>query len=248
MTFSSRQAPSTVVSPGDLYNAGCTRSRLRAQLAARRWQRFGKVILLHNHEPERRELFEVVRLNASPRAVFTGFTAAELLGLTGWHRDSVQLLVPDVVQVPQLPWVPVRIHRGRPRSRRGRCEALPSSLLRAAGVVPDPRAACGLLAAGVQQRLVRAIDLLQAFQDQPRVRHRKLLQHAVADIARGAQALSEIDFVRLCRQNRLPAPHLQSVRPDPSGRCRYLDAEWDLPGGGTLAVEVDDALHLVVAR
>jgi hypothetical protein len=206
----------------------------------------GKVILLHNDEPARRETFEIARVNASPRAVFTGFTAAELLRLTGWRRDTVQLLVPQGVPVPRMAFAPVRIHRGIPVTSRGPCDALPAALVRAASVVSEPGTACGLLAAGVQQRLVRADDLTDALAGQPRVRHRKLLQLAVADIGQGAQALSEIDFVRLCRRHRLPLPRLQAIRSGPFGR-RYLDAEWDLPGGGTLAVEIDGALHLVPA-
>ena len=60
----------------------------------------------------------------------------------------------------------------------------------------------------------------------------------------GSEALSEIDFARLCRRHCLPAPTRQAIRIEPSGRRRYLDAEWRLRDGRRVAVEVDGAVHL----
>jgi very-short-patch-repair endonuclease len=73
------------------------------------------------------------------------------------------------------------------------------------------------------------------------------LAAAVADIGGGAEALSEIDFVRLCRRHGLPAP-VQQLRRDPSGRRRYLDATWRRADGRLVVVEVDGALHLAARR
>jgi hypothetical protein len=70
----------------------------------------------------------------------------------------------------------------------------------------------------------------------------------VEDIAMGAQALSEIDFVALCRRNGLPIPTLQAIRVEPGGRRRYLDAEWRRRDGRRVAAEVDGALHLSARR
>jgi hypothetical protein len=80
------------------------------------------------------------------------------------------------------------------------------------------------------------------------LRHRASLLVAVRDIAQGSHALSEIDFVRLCRRHNLPAPTRQALRVEPTGRRRYLDAEWRLPDGRTVAVEVDGALHRTPQR
>jgi hypothetical protein len=57
----------------------------------------------------------------------------------------------------------------------------------------------------------------------------------------------EIDFARLCRRAGLPEPRRQSVRLEPSGRRRYLDAEWRRADGRTVVAEVDGALHLVAS-
>ncbi len=76
------------------------------------------------------------------------------------------------------------------------------------------------------------------------MRHRLLLQSVLADVAGGSQALSEIDFVRLCRAARLPTPRRQQIRVEPNGRRRYVDAEFLLGDGRRLIVEVDGAVHL----
>ncbi|HEU5268237.1 MAG TPA: hypothetical protein VFU35_16125 [Jatrophihabitans sp.] len=133
---------------------------------------------------------------------------------------------------------PIRREPGR------RVEALPAALLRAGGTFRSPRPGCGLLAAAVQQRLTTAAALRAAIDAAPRVRHRALLWLAIADIEGGSEALSEIDFVRLCRRHGIPDPMRQAVRLDSYGRRRYLDASWRRADGRLVAVEVDGALHL----
>jgi len=102
------------------------------------------------------------------------------------------------------------------------------------------------LAAAVQQRLISAAELIAAVTDAPKQRHRRVLLGALSDIEQGAQALSEIDFHLLCRRHRLPAPERQTVRREPSGRKRYLDATWRRADGRLVVAEVDGALHLAV--
>ncbi|WP_232378338.1 DUF559 domain-containing protein [Micromonospora humida] len=77
----------------------------------------------------------------------------------------------------------------------------------------------------------------------PRLRRAALIRHTIGDLAGGAEALSEIDLVRLCRRHRLPRPELQERRRDAAGRTRYLDAYWRQWG---LHVEVDGAHHMDV--
>lgn len=121
-------------------------------------------------------------------------------------------------------------------------------LLRAAETLEAARPGCGLLAAAVQQRLVGAVALRGALERHRRVRHRAALLAAVHDIAGGAQALSEIDFARLCRRFGLPEPERQAVRAERSGRRRYLDAVWRRADRRLVVVEVDGAVHLAVNR
>ena len=110
------------------------------------------------------------------------------------------------------------------------------------------RTAVGWLAAAVQQGLARPDELAEEIEQAGSIRHRRLLQHAVTDLSAGAQALSEIDFARLCRRYRLPEPVRQAVRVERSGRRRYLDAEWLTDDGRQVVAEVDGALHLLPRR
>src|SRR5699024_2097586 len=105
--------------------------------------------------------------------------------------------------------------------------------------------ACGLLAAAVQQRRCEPSALRAALGRATRTRHRRILLAAVADIEGGSEALSEIDFVRLCRRHGLPRPIQQRVRREPSGRRRYLDASWRRADGRLVVAEVDGAMHLL---
>ncbi|MDT4934175.1 MAG: hypothetical protein QOK11_2067 [Pseudonocardiales bacterium] len=73
----------TVTSSAVLRRAGWSAGAIRAQVDARRWQRFGRAIVLHNGAPERAELWQIALRNSGRQAVLTAFTAAEALGLTG---------------------------------------------------------------------------------------------------------------------------------------------------------------------
>lgn len=100
-----------------------------------------------------------------------------------------------------------------------------------------------MVAAGCQQRLVTPAEIAAVVDRLPRARRRALVLETARDAQGGAEALSEIDFLRLCRRYGLPRPDLQERRRDASGRVRYLDAYWRL---WRLHVEVDGAHHLDV--
>lgn len=233
--------------------AGHTPAHIRAQLAAGRWRRWGHAIALHNGPLTRQQQWYVARTHGGPRALLTGFTAAEAYGIRGWERDVFDVLQPRGSRGAGSCPVPIARHQVREwgqvrRHRHLAIHVLPQALLVAAASFDTPRPACGLLAAAVQQRLVTPDYLHAALDEAPRVRHRAVLRLAVADIAQGADALSEIDFVRLCRRYGLPAPEQQSVRRDRSGRRRYLDACWRRRDGRLIVVEVDGAVHLSPRR
>lgn len=243
-----RHSSALVTTARVLYAQGVSRTQLETQLAARRWRRAGLAIVLHNGplSPDQRR--RVAQIHAGPKAIFTAFTAAELLGLQGWTRAKVHLLAPAGTRLrPGCP-VPLQLHlHGKQPIRRAgprTIEALPDALLRAAATFESARPGCGILAVSVQQKKATAQELAAAIDRSPRVRHRALLRLAVADIAGGSEALSEIDFVRLCRRNGLPTPVRQLMRRERSGRIRYLDATWKRPDGRLVVVEVDGALHL----
>jgi len=239
----------TVATAARLRCWGWQPAAIRAQLAARRWQRAGRAIVLHNGPFQPDERRHVALLNCGPRAVLTAFTAAEEHGLAGWERERIHVLVPAGARVVRPTGSAVRLHyagnwAATPTLPARRLHQIAPALLVAAGTFAKPRPACGILAAGVQQRLVSAAQLGLALAAAPRLRHHSVLRTAVQDIGQGSEALSEIDFVRLCRRFGLPAPSRQAVRVEPSGRRRYLDAEWTRRDGQIVAAEVDGALHL----
>lgn len=236
----------------ELLRLGCTPSQLRARIAARRWQRIGRAVVLHAGPLTPAERRRVAVINCGPRAVLASFSAAEELGLDGWERDEVHVLAPAGVARPRLPGIAVVLHRTvHPvvgRRLGGRCQDPAAALVLAGASFAGPRPACGILAAGVQQRLVVPSDLRSALAQMPRATHRGPMTSAVDDIEMGAQALSEIDFARLCRRHRLPPPRRQAVRVEPDGRRRYLDAEWRRADGRRVVAEVDGAVHLSPRR
>jgi very-short-patch-repair endonuclease len=98
-----------------------------------------------------------------------------------------------------------------------------------------------VLAAGVQQRLVRVEDLRHVADRIDTSRRRGLIAGILADVAGGAQALSELDFTRqVVRAHRLPEPSRQLARRDERGRQRWIDVAWDK---WKVAVEIDGAQH-----
>jgi hypothetical protein len=137
---------------------------------------------------------------------------------------------------------PADIHPTRqpPQTRLAR------SLIDAAAWVRTDRGAQAILAAGVQQWLVRVQDLTTEVDRNERLHRRKLITQTLGDIAGGAQALSELDFTRLVvRQFNLPEPDRQAPRRDGQGKRRWLDAVWER---ARLIVEIDGAAHMDVGQ
>jgi hypothetical protein len=243
----------TVTSTNRLEAAGVSRAAARAQIDAGRWQRLGRAIVLHNGPLTRREQWDAALVCVGPRAVLTSFTALEAGGLSGWEREDVHVLVHAGGSPVAAIGLPLRLHRTRRWSdvethRLGARHHPAYAAVVAARSFSRSRPAVGLIAACVQQRLARPVDLVAAIEGAGSIRHKRALLYALADIGMGSHALAEIDFVRLCRRAGLPEPRRQAVRVEPSGRRRYLDAEWTLRDGSSLLVEVDGSLHLSAAR
>jgi hypothetical protein len=235
--------------------AGLTWASVEAQLASRRWQGLGPlVVVTHNGPLTPMQQRWAAVLHCGSRSALAARTAAEASGLSGWEQPSVEVLLPRGTNHPStLPGIHLVVHESRrfsegdvhPTSlpRRTRIER---SLIDAAAWSRNDRAACGILCAGVQQRLTTATRLLTQLQSAGRIKRGRLLTATLQDIEGGAHALSEIDFGALCRRHNLPISARQSVRVDRRGRRRYLDAELTGPDGRTVRVEIDGALHLLV--
>jgi hypothetical protein len=236
-----------VASRDELASVGVSKSTVTAHVRAGRWQRLGRAIVLHNGTVSRseRERAYLYVLRRAQRAHV--LHRAGGVGLRGWERDKVHVLVPAGTRDPRLPGLV--LHRVVEWDTAGiaaarRLHHVAPALLLAAASIPKPRIACAILASAVQQRLVRPGAIHAALDQQPKLRHHHAIRLAMHDIAQGSHALSEIDFVRLCRRHGLPEPNRQGIRREPSGRQRYLDADWLLRNGRIVAAEVDGAIHI----
>jgi len=227
-----------------------------AQLAARRWSAVGhKVVVLQNAPLRRDQLLWLAVLDAEGLAALGSHTALELGGFTPIAREAreIHLVVTRGAKVSRF--AGIRVHesrRLRPQDVIQRdglpCTGVERSAIDAAAWQPFPRFACLMLAAVVQQRLTSAARLDAEMRTVGRVRHKAYMRLALLDIADGAQSLGELDLATLCRRFGLVPPIRQVIRRDAAGRRRYLDAEWRLPNGEIVVLEVDGSHHLDVAN
>lgn len=231
---------------------GVDSDRVRNQVAARRWvERTPRVISTTTGPLTWPQWLWLATLHAGPRAMLGSLSAATELGLHGWTRPHVSVLVDDELSFEPVPGVdffrsrrPFELLR-HPRAGLPICRLEPAILLFAAYEAP-PRAAHGVLAAAVQQRLTTP-TLLREWVEALRPLHRApAFRATLSYLDGGAHSLAELDVRRLCRKFGLALPDRQRPRVDRAGHRRWTDCEWDLPGGTTLILEVDGSFHLEV--
>lgn len=241
-----------VVRRSQLASLGLGAHVVAANLEAERWQTIGeKVVLLQNAPPNRRQLMWIAVLDAGECAALGSHTSLELAGFRSF-ADEAQLIHVVIRRGEKVtPLDGVRVHESR-RLRPGQCvstDGLPRtpsarSVLDAAAWQPHPRFAATMVAAAVQQQLVTADELDAAMRTVGRIRHKQFLREAIHDVRGGARARGELDLARMCRQFDLAPPLRQVARRDASGVWRYLDAEWELPNGEAVVLEVDGRHHM----
>ena len=78
------------------------------------------------------------------------------------------------------------------------------------------------------------------------LRRSKPLQLALLEIGGGAHSVAELDVGRMCRRFGLARPARQVRRRGADGRLRFTDAEWRLPDGRVVVLEIDGAFHMDV--
>lgn len=250
--LAARQA--RIISRSQLATVGVTPQHVQVHIKHGRWRAVTPVVVaLHTGPLVGRAQWWVALLNAGPRAALCAWTALEAWGLSGWERDVVHVVVPrgaDPVELPNVKVHESRRHRDEHIQRHHglAVHGVERAAIDAGSWSHSTRAACALLAAVVRQRLTTPDRLLLESDKVGRVRHLKLMQYALGDIAGGAHAMSEIDFVRLCRAADLPEPAQQQRRRDAAGRWRYLDVVWRLRGGRTVVLEIDGVGHMDVER
>ena len=245
---------SGVLTRRQLRGLGVDRDALAGQLRARRWREpVPGVVVLHLGPLDPHGRCWLAVLAGGSEAAICAWTALEVLGLVGWERPVTHVVVPRGRIVPDLPDTYVhesRRHSAEDITRRNDLplHTMERAAIDAASWSSSGRAACGLLAAVVQQGLSTPTRLLATLEDAGRIVHRKIMIAGLADIEGGSRAMSEIDLARLCRAAGLPIPTRQRIRQDGTGRRRYLDAEWELRDGRVVGLEVDGIHHMEVGQ
>ena len=233
-----------------------TEDQLRWRIASGRWQKPVRGVVVAQSGPlTERQLFRAVLLRAGPQAALAGLTAARLDGFKGFDDRHFSAEMPVHLLAPagykrrtSPPGLVVVTHYTRMLTdedvhplRHPRRTRMARSLVDAAAWMPTDRGAMAVLAAGVQQRLVRPDDLEKVIAGIGTLHRRKLIRETIGDIAGGSEALSEFDFTRqVIRAFRLPEPSRQSARRDSRGRRRWTDVTWD---AYKIVVEIDGAQH-----
>jgi Protein of unknown function (DUF559) len=233
-----------------------TEDQLRWRVASGRWQKPVRGVVVAQSGPlTGRQMFRTALLRAGPQAALAGLTAARSDGFKGFDdkcslaETTIHLLAPAGYKRRTSPiGLVVVTHYTRALTdedvhplRQPRRTRIARSLVEAAAWMPTDRGAMAVLAAGVQQRLVRTDDLHQVADRIETLRRRKLIRETIVDIAGGSQALSELDFTRqVIRAFRLPEPSRQAARRGATGRRRWTDVMWD---DYKIVVEIDGAQH-----
>lgn len=226
-------------------------AELVACLDGRRWRQLNDhVVCAHNGPLTRRQQFWAVLLSAQGYAALCGLTVLELHEVRGFATPVVHIVVRRGARVLPVPGVVVKVHESRRFERGDRREFHDLSVtdvsratIDAAVWTRDARQAWRIVVAAVQQRRTRPELLGAELAKAGQVRHRRTLRLLLNDMIGGAEALSEVEFLRFCRRHKLPVPKVQ-VRLDTAGRRRYLDAAFTRADGSRFGVEIDGGVHL----
>lgn len=233
-----------VVSLAQLRTVGVTRSQVRAQVAARRWQRVhSQVVATHTGPlPEWGKLWAAV-LEGGPEAYLDGASALIAGGMTGFTWDHIRVSVPLEARARSAPGLLIRRTRrhdadvvvgsGVPRARPD------VAAVNAAMWATSDKQAALLLTIPVQQRLTTAERIGQSLIVVRRDVRRAFLHATILDLLDGVRSIGEAEFAAECRRRGLPVPSRQVVRKGRDGRY-YLDVYWEEWG---VVVEIDGIQH-----
>jgi len=253
-----------VVSRAQLAALGVDRHMIARREANRVWRPLGpRAVVLHRGVLTReqrwwvgvlhgdlREVTGIERPPELPVVALTGLSAAEAGGLAGFETRVVHVAVKHGREVEDLNDAAVRVtvHQTRhldrsevhPTLRPARLR-LPRAVVESASqvAIERPGRARALIAAAVQQRLVRPRDL-RAFATMRRtLPGRRLVLETINDAAGGAHSLPELELLRGLRAAGLPEPARQR-------KLQHADGTWYLDNDFTaylVTVEVNGIQH-----
>ena len=224
------------------------------RLASRRWQAPSRGVYVTHSGPltaEQRRWVAVLAAGAGRLAVLGGLSALETAGLRGFRSGQIHVLLPAATRCVRpppevLPHRTTHLPAGDIRRGPGPPATVPArALVDAAQWAYDDGAARAIVAAGLQQRVVRPDDVRRVLARMTRAHRRSLISQMIEYALDGAHTRSEADFLRLCKRAGFPDPVMQLPRRDGSGRQRYLDAYFR---DFALHVEIDGGYHMEVRQ
>lgn len=210
------------------------------------------VMATHSGIPTRDQQRWAAVIRAGRGAALAGDAALEARGF-----PFSDLAVIDVAVADRTAGKAMRFPDGvlyRPRSVSGLLEMIerreglpvmtaPFSVLFAAAWAPSDRAAEWRLATSVQRGITGPTELRAALAAVPNLTRHGLIATALDDVELGAHALSELDFLKLCRRFGLPEPDQLQVLVRTAGGTRYLDGRYRRQ---RVRFEIDGAHHRFV--
>jgi very-short-patch-repair endonuclease len=146
----------------------------------------------------------------------------------GWLR------VHSTLEVPRAGGTPTRVDPAR-------------ATIDAAAWARTSRERLFIVTSAAQQRLVTTAQLRRELSTRGRIAWSTEIREILESIDVGVTSTSEADFLRACRSRGLLAPRMQ-VRRVAGGRRRRVDAEFRLPDGRVLMVEIDGVAHMDVRQ
>ncbi len=105
-----------------------------------------------------------------------------------------------------------------------------------------------ILTSSVQQRITSLPGLRREVDGRSKIGNRAAIREALDAIHGGATSTNEADFLRECRRRGLPVPAMQVRRVDVHSQRRRTDAEFRLPDGRLLIVEIDGVGHFELGQ
>lgn len=246
-------AQAGLLSHKQLRGLGVSRGEIRNHVRVGRWAiRSDEVVSTTTGPLSREQMLWLGVLHGGPSAMVGGLNAAEAHGLKRWEREEITILVSNPMSF--APVEGFRFFRTRRPFKRliapgelPTCRLEPAVLLFAAHE-PHLRTALGAVTATVQQRLTTAERLTEWLDLLTPLRRAKHVRDLLGDVAGGAHSMAEVDLRKACRAYGVRPPDSQRPRLDSRGRRRYTDAEWLLPDGRTVVLEVDGSFHDDVAE
>ena len=233
-----------VVSLTQLRTLGITRSRVRANLSAGRWQRVHpQVVGMHTGHLSTEGKWWAAVLEGGTHAYLDGASALLAEGLTGFTWPVVRVSVPAESRARRAEGIDIRRTRRHDPAvvvRRGVPRARPDvAAVNAALWATSDKQVALLLTMSVQQGLTTPAHVGASLLEVRRDPRRLFLHTCVLDLMDGVRSIGEGEFAHECRRRGLPEPTRQAVRRRPGGTY-YLDVWWEQWG---VVVEVDGIQH-----